>query len=150
MGGVDKADMLIFLYKAKWKTKKKKCYHRIFFHLLILSVANAWTIYREIGGNVALLDFIISISRCLINTTSESNDENQEPPQKRRSVIRANQVPDNIHYEEKNHWPLQTDCTTQRCKHSGSSRRSKFICLKCQFVLCLVGKKCFLEFHDQM
>ena len=22
MGGVDKADMLIFLYKAKWKTKK--------------------------------------------------------------------------------------------------------------------------------
>ena len=134
----------------KQNGRQKKWCHRIFFHLLTLSVVNAWRIYREIGGNGTLFDFIISISRCLISATSESNDENQEPSQKRRSGIRANQVSGDIHYDEKNHWPLQIDCTTQRCRHSGCSRRSKFICSKCQIVLCVVGKKCFLEFHGQM
>ena len=60
-----------------------------------------------------MLDFIISISRCLISSTSDSNDENQEPTQKRRSGIIANQVPDDIRYDEKNHWPLQIDGTTK-------------------------------------
>ena len=41
-------------------------------------------IYREIGGNGTLLDFIVSISRCLISATGDRNDENQEPSQKRR------------------------------------------------------------------
>ena len=44
------------------------------------SVINAWTICRVIGGNDTLLDFFISISRCLISATSDSNDKNQEPP----------------------------------------------------------------------
>ena len=39
MGGVDKADMLISLYKTKCKTKK--WYHQIFFYRLTLSVVNA-------------------------------------------------------------------------------------------------------------
>ena len=111
---------------------------------------NTWTIKREIGENGTLLDFIISISRCVISATSDRNDKNQEPTQKWRSEIRANQVPDDIHYDEKNHWPLQIDGTTQTCKHSGCSRRSRFICSKCQIALCVVGSKCFLESHGQM
>ena len=102
MGGLDEADTLISLHKTKCKTKKK-WYHRIFFHLLALSIVNAWIIYREIGGNGTLLDFIIRTSRCLISATSDSNDEIQELPQKRRSGIRANQVPDDIQYDVKNH-----------------------------------------------
>ena len=101
MGGLDKADILISLHKTKCKTKK--WYHWIFFHLLTLSIVNAWIIYREIGGNGTLLDFIIRTSRCLISATSDSNDEIQELPQKRRSGIRANQVPDDIQYDVKNH-----------------------------------------------
>ena len=97
-----------------------------------------------------MLEFIINISRCLISAISDRDDENQEPPQKQRSGIRASQVPDDIHYNEKNTWPLQIDGTTQRCKHSGCSCRSRFICSKCQIVLCVVGSKCFLEFHGQM
>ena len=70
MGGVDKADML-FLY-IKQNAKQTKWYYQIFFQLLTLSVVNAWTIYREIGGNGALLDFIISSYRRLISATSET------------------------------------------------------------------------------
>lgn len=148
MGGLDKADILISLHKAKCKTKK--WYHWIFFHLLTLSIVNAWIIYREIGGNGTLLDFIIRTSRCLISATSDSNDEIQELPQKRRSGIRANQVPDDIQYDVKNHGQLQIDGTTQRCKQAGCSCRSRFMCSKCQIVLCIVGSKCFLEFHGQI
>ena len=60
-----------------------------------------------------MLDFIINISRCLISSTSDSNDENQEPPQKRRSGLIANQDPDDIRYDEKNHWQLQIDGTAK-------------------------------------
>ena len=67
--------MLISLYRTKCKTKK--WYHEVFFHLLTFSVVNAWTIYREIGGNGTLPDFIVSISRCLISAAIDSNDENQ-------------------------------------------------------------------------
>ena len=116
-----KQTYLFFLYKTKCKTKKI-----VFFHLLTLSVVNAWTIYRETGGSGTLLDFIISISRCLISSTSDSNDENQEPTQKRRSGIIANQVLDDIRYDEKNHWPLQIDGTTKDVNTLGS-HRGRFI-----------------------
>ena len=93
-----KQTCLFPLYRTKCKTKK--CYHQVFFHLTF-SVVNTWTIYRAIGRNGTLLDFIISISRCLISAAIDSNDENQEPPQKERSGIRANQVSDDICYDEK-------------------------------------------------
>ena len=137
--------MLLSLYKTKCKTKK--WYHRIFFHLLSLSVVNAWTIYREIGGNSSLLDFQMNVSKCLINNVSTSDDENIEPLAKRRSAVKASQVPHEIRYDQKNHWPIQLDGTTQRCKNPGCNRRGRFICSKCQIVLCVVGSKCFTQFH---
>ena len=48
MGGVDKADMMLSLYKTKCKTRK--WYHRIFIHLIHLAVVNAWIIYQEVEG----------------------------------------------------------------------------------------------------
>ena len=56
MGGVDKADMLLALYKTKCKTSK--CYHRIAFHLFSLAVVNAWIVYCKIGGSGAVLPFL--------------------------------------------------------------------------------------------
>ena len=43
MGGVDKADMMLLLYKTKCRTRK--WYHCIFIHLLHLAVVNSCVIY---------------------------------------------------------------------------------------------------------
>ena len=64
MGGVDKTDMLMALYKSKCKTSK--WYQRIAIHLFSLAVVNAWGIYRESGGTGALLPFLQSIAICLV------------------------------------------------------------------------------------
>ncbi|XP_046389336.1 piggyBac transposable element-derived protein 3-like [Ischnura elegans] len=45
MGGVDLNDMLVSLYRTNIKVKR--FYLRIFFHLLDLSVVNAWLLYRR-------------------------------------------------------------------------------------------------------
>ena len=64
MGGVDKADMLLALYKTKFKTSK--WYHRIAFHLFCLAVVNAWVVFRKKGESGALLPFHQQICYSLI------------------------------------------------------------------------------------
>ena len=90
MGGVDKADMMLSLYKAKCRTRK--WYHRIFIHLLHLAVVNSWVIYQEVGGRGNLFDFLINISRYLMNS-NDSDDFDSEPVAKRRASVKGNQVP---------------------------------------------------------
>ena len=85
MGGVDKADMMLLLYKTKCRTRK--WYHRIFIHLLHLAVVNGWAIYQEVGGRGNLLDFLINISRCLMNS-NDNDDFGLEPVAKRRASER--------------------------------------------------------------
>ena len=55
MGGVDKSDMLLSLYRTKFRSRK--WYLRIVFHLFSLSAINSWIIYRQLGGNDTLLKF---------------------------------------------------------------------------------------------
>ena len=64
MGGVDKTDMLMALYKSKCRTSK--WYQRIAIHLFSLAVVNAWVICRESGGAGALLPFLQNIAICLV------------------------------------------------------------------------------------
>ena len=133
MGGVDKAYMMLSLYKTKCRIRK--WYHCIFIHLLHLAVVNSWVIYQEVGGRGNLLDFFINISRCLMNN-NDSNDFDPEPVAKRRASVKANQVPNEIRKDKTDHWPLQIEATTQRCKFSECKRRTRFIYSKCQVTLC--------------
>ena len=45
MGGVDKLDGLIALYRIFFRNRK--WYHRIVWHLIDICVCNAWLIYRR-------------------------------------------------------------------------------------------------------
>ena len=56
MGGVDKADVLLALYKTKFKTSK--WYHRIAFHLFCLAVVNAWVVFRKKGESGASAKYV--------------------------------------------------------------------------------------------
>jgi len=46
MGGVDLLDSLLGLYRIR--IRSKKWYHRMFFHILDLSIVNAWLLYRRV------------------------------------------------------------------------------------------------------
>ena len=48
MGGVDKADMLLLLYRSKMRSRK--WYHRIVVHLVFLALINSFTVYLQMGG----------------------------------------------------------------------------------------------------
>lgn len=144
MGGVDKADMFLSLYRTKLRTRK--WYHRIAFHILSLSVVNGFVIYREIGGTGSLLDFLTDVCRCLITGDISLDDSEEEQPIKKFRSLKANAVPREVRLDKINHWPLQCD-QPQRCKHESCGRRTRFICSKCQVYLCVTGTECFLSFH---
>ena len=55
VGWVDKADMLLLLYRNK--IRSKKWYHRLVFHMFSLALTNKWVVYKEIGENDPLVKF---------------------------------------------------------------------------------------------
>ena len=144
MGGVDKADMLLSLYRTKCRSRK--WYIRIFNHLLNLCVVNGWCIYREMGGEGCMKEFLVDIARSLMAGVEQVDDE--EPPAKRpvRS-LKGSDVPMSIRHDKYNHWPHQLE-GQGRCKIHGCNRRTRFMCTKCELYLCVVGSDCFSEFHD--
>ena len=72
MGGVDLADQLIALYRISFRVRKY--YHKLVFHLLDMSIVNAWFLYRRdakklllpINKQQSLLQFKISIVDSLL------------------------------------------------------------------------------------
>ena len=146
MGGVDKADMLSALYRSKCRTRK--WYMRIFTHLLSITAVNAWCIYRQIGGNGSLKDFIVDLSRTLMGGVEERGDIDEPRAKRPCRSLKASDVPKPVRTDKVHHWPYQMAGEAQRCKCPGCSRRTRFMCSKCQLYLCVVGSKCFLDFHE--
>ena len=73
MGSVDEADMLMSLYRSRFRCRK--WYHRIAFHLFSLSAVNSWIIYQQLGGNNTLADFLGNICFSLTEGCAEVNNE---------------------------------------------------------------------------
>ena len=72
MGGVCKADMLLSLYRTKYRSRK--WYHRVAFHLFSLAVCNSWIMHKSMGGNKRLVDVLAEICISLISGTSGTAD----------------------------------------------------------------------------
>ena len=71
MGGVDKVDSLVGIYRMFFKSRK--WYHRIMFQLIDVAISNAWLLYRrdtmllfpEKTIYMSLYDFKLLLSDCL-------------------------------------------------------------------------------------
>ena len=69
MGGVDLLDSLLGYYRNK--TKSKKWYHQIFFHLTDMVIVNAWILWRKYkNAYVHLVDFKLAIANLLAKDPS--------------------------------------------------------------------------------
>jgi hypothetical protein len=97
MGGVDKADMFLSIYRTKHRSRK--WYQRIAFHLISLAAVNAFVMYREIGGSGSFLDFIVDICRCLLAVEIPNDPEEQSTSViKVERSLKASQVPHDVTY----------------------------------------------------
>ena len=64
MGGVDKSDMMISLYRIRMKIKK--WYRRLIFHMVDLGCSNAWHFRKTVKGvSSKYYKFKLAIAQCL-------------------------------------------------------------------------------------
>lgn len=156
MGGVDLIDSHIGRYKIMMRSKK--WYMRIFYHLLDISVINAWLLYKRVNsGNGKLLklyEFRAEVAECLskVQITGpkrgrpSSGIEDQLQIKKHRGPA-AVVPPKDVRCDEVGHWPNFSD-KRQRCKMPNCKGFSTIICEKCRVNLCFnKSANCFKNFH---
>lgn len=124
MGGVDLLDSLISLYRIQ--IRLKKWYHKIFFHLLDLTVVNSWLLYRRCGVRTAdekplsLHDFKAKVAEGLCAAGKEvslpsqrgrkrkrlcsDSQQPQEEPKRHRSSAEHQPV-DDVRFDSVGYWP---------------------------------------------
>ena len=167
MGGIDKSDMLVHLYRTPMKSKR--WYMRLFGYCLDLAVTNAWLSYRRDckalseSKALTLKEFRIKIfmfsrkpkpllrrPRSLSNSPDgSSSSEIPKPIRGHRS-----QAPQaSVRFDSTlMHNPIYTTRQTcKHCSHKGSIIRSNIVCNVCKVHLCLnAGRNCFMEYHKRV
>ena len=165
MGGVDLIDMLISLYRIN--VRSKKYYMKIIFHLIDLSLVNAWLLYRrhcfqvKVPKNkiMPLLTFRINVAETLLKSAppappvkrgrpsskSLSDENNSSTPQR---AVPIPVPPTNVRFDKYDHWPVQIE--KGRCRNSGCTGYTRISCSKCELRLCLNEKNnCFKDYHNE-
>uniref|UniRef100_A0A672GPT1 PiggyBac transposable element-derived protein domain-containing protein n=1 Tax=Salarias fasciatus TaxID=181472 RepID=A0A672GPT1_SALFA len=133
MGGIDKSDMLVHLYRSPMKSKR--WYMRLFAYAIDVSLTNAWVIYKR---DCKALAFQASLSTSV---------DVPKPVKGHRS-----HTPDHLVRFDLSlfHAPLHT--TRQTCKHcskKGHILRSNILCRVCKVHLCLnADRNCFIKYHE--
>lgn len=154
MGFVDHFDHLKSLYEID--RKSMKWWHRIFFHLLDMTVVNSFLLYKMCHGDsdkMNLKDFRREIISGLIKMYP--SDENPKREHARLSVpIRKHKpfVPPEKRLKHAEHSPLP--CTLRRCAHCSTEKkqkRTRWMCSTCDVPLCMQRniENCFTKFHKK-
>ncbi|XP_044573309.1 piggyBac transposable element-derived protein 1-like [Drosophila ananassae] len=158
MGGVDLIDSIIGRYKILLRSKRWQV--RIFYHLLDLTISNAWLLYKRVmkangypGKVLSSSDFRLDIAEVLtkVNTKSKlgkrsSVIENELQLKKQRGPTQhvPNQM---VRQDQVGHWPIWADKRI-RCKFPNCAGYSQVMCNKCGVALCFNKRNnCFTNFH---
>lgn len=131
MGYVDLSDRMANSYSFGRRTLKWT--KKLFFHLLDLSILNAYLVSKSNKGTHK--DFRLKLIRQLIQI---SEFEKNSP-----SCLKSN-----MPLRTQEHWLLdgkkQRRCVN--CSQKGLQKRSTIICQACNVALC-IGTNCFKEYH---
>ena len=144
MGGVGKFDMMLALCRTKYRPRK--WYQRIALHLTSQCAVNAWILYREMGGLKSYLNLLTEICIMLMvgKPQSDPSDEDSRDPIPPKKGMKASSVPETIRYDKYDHWPILTGTkNAQRCKMDNCTRKTMFMCGKCNLYLCVTKSTCF-------
>ncbi|XP_046383469.1 piggyBac transposable element-derived protein 2-like [Ischnura elegans] len=156
MGGVDKQDMLLELYRTN--LKGKRYYLRVIFHFIDLSVVNAWLLYRRHCEQLKekympLIEFKLSVAHALLyfgpNISNKRGRPSSSPSVEGKGVAKRTFTPRpvaDVRFDGIDHWPLHVN-TKNRCKLCIKSY-TRVKCEKCNLPLCFSNEKnCFKTFH---
>lgn len=162
MGGVDKVDHLMSLYRIFIRSRKWTL--RVIFHFVDLAIVNSWLEYKQEAkkckipekNQMTLLQFRNKIAEALARAQVKTPGpgrppKNKQPPEELREKreYNAKRPCTDVRYDNFDHLPtVQNDPV--RCKLEGCSGRTKFACMKCNVALCLQkDRNCFLCFHKK-
>ena len=160
MGGIDKMDSLLGLYRIFFRGKK--WYLRIFFHLVDLSLNNAWLPYRrdfellgESGKTMSLYEFKSNVSFCLRNKSKPLNKIGRPASLAKEVRLHSGarnkkKVPPSAIVEDQvGHFPISLP-SRGRCRNTPCKGSVVTYCVKCEVYLCIgpgPQRQCFTKFH---
>nr|CAI5841839.1 unnamed protein product [Callosobruchus analis] len=139
MGGVDKTDFLIQLYRIFIRSRKWTL--RVIFHFVTMSITNSWLEYRQDAKlrnipkkeNLHLLSFTFSIDESLAKCDRMSFQERKDvpgadyTPQLYKKKLKIDVRPQtDVRYNAVGHWPVM-DLKPQRCKKELCQSRSRYL-----------------------
>ena len=148
MGGVDKLDFLLSLYRIHIKSKKWTL--RVIFHFIDLAVVTCWLQYMSDCNSISipmrerfsLLDFRLHISESMIK-------HGTNPLSKKKGRKSAQYAPvGDVRYDAEGHFPIWKE-DRERCKKEDCKDHfSHVFCAKCKVFLCFnKNRNCFTSFH---
>ena len=164
MGGIDKTDFLIALYRIKIKTRKWPL--RMLDHFINMSITNSWLEYKRDMAElkqpaISLLDFCLQLAEELLysNVTpakkrgrpaKDSEPDTEVQPSKLLKSDVEVRPATGVRYDQYNHWPQYAQ-TRRTCKLEGCKGITSYICEKCNVHLCIPTKEknCFVSFHKR-
>lgn len=118
--------------------------------MINVAIMNSWILHRSTGREKVLLDFVLDVGRCLMTGDAQNSDEiNRNVKLSNLRSIKYVDMPQDVRTDGYNHWPVQTDNkNAQRCKQPQCKRKTRFMCSKYMVYLCILGEKCFLNYHE--
>ncbi|XP_076035781.1 uncharacterized protein LOC143021875 [Oratosquilla oratoria] len=167
MGGIDKSDMLVHLYKTP--IKSKRWYLRMFAYTIDVSLTNAWVMYKRdckalaVKDSLSLKHFRIQVFRgasCQKPQSKCSQKHSESPALNTTADVPApvrghrNHIPDNsVRFDlTLFHAPVYSNRQTCKyCSRKGHILRSNVVCQVCKVHLCLnADRNCFIMYHQQV
>lgn len=150
MGCVDKADMLKSYYEIN--RKSKKWWHRILWHLLDVTLVNAFIIYCQLfsQSKMKLKNFRLSVVDSLIGLPErvKKGRPSSSPSLNPKKNLKVN---DSMRTEHALHLPARRE-QRARCAYCSTKQKPQltpFYCIKCNVGLCIKDDpNCFQKFHQ--
>lgn len=160
MGGVDKMDCLIALYRTMLKSRKWTL--RVIFHFVDMATTNAWLEYLRVAKValvpkkklLGLLQFRLHIVEALLKDTVPTSKigrpQSTSPHHpNEKKCTRAPKLPVvDVRYDSVGHWPDKPKLKVPlRCRFEKCLKRTRTKCIKCNAMLCI--ESCFVKFHTR-
>ena len=156
MGGVDKTDMLVSLYRTFIRSRKWTL--RMVMHGIDISITNSWLEYKSHAKSLKfpekdILDpmhFRLRIAETLVKANKKiaqtkrgrpSNGHEATPTPLPKKSAAKRQIPE-VQFDNLNHLPAHNGKTeADRCKLQKCKGKTHFLCEKCKVALCITNQK---------
>jgi len=157
MGGVDKMDMLLELYRINIRSRKS--YNRIIYWAISVAVVNGWLVYKYNANGqkkMPLIEFHSLIASVLttafkMNSSKKKGRPSNEPKASVQTKAKKRLFPSKMPVSDSRYdgiGPFPDVSERKKCRNENCKLLITNKCVKCNVNLCIKkGKNCFIAFH---